>query len=63
MRQDEKGYFYFFDRIGNTFRRKGENVATSEVGCFRWRIGTRRRSPILRPRKRFAQLPAKYHLG
>jgi hypothetical protein len=42
MRQDEKSYFYFFDRIGNTFRRKGENVATSEVGCFRWRIGTRR---------------------
>jgi fatty-acyl-CoA synthase len=31
MRQDEKGYFYFVDRIGDTFRWKGENVATSEV--------------------------------
>jgi fatty-acyl-CoA synthase len=31
LRKDEKGYFYFVDRIGDTFRRKGENVATSEV--------------------------------
>ncbi|MGO9340060.1 MAG: long-chain-acyl-CoA synthetase [Terracidiphilus sp.] len=31
MRKDEKGYYYFVDRIGDTFRRKGENVATSEV--------------------------------
>ena len=31
MRNDEKGYFYFVDRIGDTFRWKGENVATSEV--------------------------------
>jgi fatty-acyl-CoA synthase len=31
MRKDEKGYFYFVDRLGDTFRRKGENVATSEV--------------------------------
>jgi fatty-acyl-CoA synthase len=31
MRRDEKGYFYFVDRIGDTFRWKGENVATCEV--------------------------------
>ena len=31
IRKDEKGYFYFVDRIGDTFRRKGENVATCEV--------------------------------
>ena len=31
MRKDEKGFYYFVDRIGDTFRRKGENVATSEV--------------------------------
>lgn len=31
MRQDEQGYFYFVDRVGDTFRWKGENVATSEV--------------------------------
>lgn len=31
MRRDELGYFYFVDRVGDTFRWKGENVATSEV--------------------------------
>ena len=31
MRRDERGYFYFVDRVGDTFRWKGENVATSEV--------------------------------
>ena len=31
MRLDAQGYFHFIDRIGDTFRWKGENVATSEV--------------------------------
>jgi fatty-acyl-CoA synthase len=31
MRRDARGYYYFVDRIGDTFRWKGENVATLEV--------------------------------
>ena len=31
MKVDHDGYIYFIDRIGDTFRWKGENVATSEV--------------------------------
>ena len=31
LRRDANGYVYFVDRIGDTFRWKGENVATNEV--------------------------------
>lgn len=31
LRHDEEGYFYFVDRIGDTFRWKSENVSTQEV--------------------------------
>jgi len=32
LRRDAEGWYYFVDRIGDTFRWKGENVATQEVG-------------------------------
>jgi fatty-acyl-CoA synthase len=31
MKLDDQGFFHFIDRVGDTFRWKGENVASSEV--------------------------------
>ncbi len=31
MKLDEQGFFHFVDRVGDTFRWKGENIAASEV--------------------------------
>lgn len=33
LRRDREGYYYFVDRLGDSFRWKGENVSALEVEC------------------------------
>ena len=44
MKVDEKNWVYFVDRIGDTFRWKGENVSTAEVAFRVSKIPKRRGS-------------------